>query len=767
MTHTVVLDAQGSALNQTAFAYDANGNQTNKTTWRTVRSADGSSAPETLVTTYLYDQENRLVQTIHPDGSSTRTIYAVGLDKPGVEIDPLGRETRHFYDQRGNLTNTVFADLTSESFFFDAENRKIGLIDKAGWLMTYSYDGLARMTNAVFADGAGTNAVYDAIGRLVAATDERGSTTAFGYDPNCGCSGRQVFLTNALGQVTHREYDQNGNESSITDTLGRTITYLYDPLDRRTHVVFPDGTFTVTTYDALGRRIAETDQSTNTTWFAYDALSRLVGVTNALGKVTTYAYDEVGNLSAQTDANNHTTTYEYDSMGRRIKRTLPMGMAETYAYDAAGNLTSKVDFNGRATTYSYDALNRLLSKTPDPFFSAPPVTFTYTATGQRATMSAAGGTTVYQYNSRDWLTNKTWGSTGASPVQFSVALDYTYDAHGNLTRIASSNPNGVALAYQWDALDRLTNAVEATHGATAYTYDEVGNLASYLYPNGVSTVHQYDSLNRLTNQTTLSPQLSAPANCAYTLLPTGHRQTAAEALPAIVFDDGKLSSLIFPRPEIIRGHHQCHPAAWPRMQAVGKPGEEFEPPTRLTRVEARQRIVQQQEFRFQHQRPRQRDARAPVPRDAPGRMLAECGKLHQFQNAGHFFFGLCRGRAIMIAQRKSQVLRHGQPVEKAAAILKHQANPQPLLNQCRLVQARQVFAEQEVCAAQRPLQPGGGGQQIAFSCPRQAAHHPVISGRHRPRDVLNRGGFRSKGRSHAHAYHFQWRAMRLFHFHVT
>src|SRR5207248_4578564 len=119
-----------------------------------------------------------------------------------------------------------------------------------------------------------------------------------------------------------------------------------------------------------------------------------------------YGHDELGKEISQTDANNHTTTFEYDSMGRRIKRTLPDNQEETYAYDAAGNLTNKVDFNGRVTTYAYDLMGRLLTKIPDASFGSGPITFTYTLSGQRATMGDASGTTVYHYNSRDWLTNK-------------------------------------------------------------------------------------------------------------------------------------------------------------------------------------------------------------------------------------------------------------------------------------------------------------------------------------------------------------------------
>src|SRR5204863_2174402 len=132
--------------------------------------------------------------------------------------------------------------------------------------------------------------------------------------------------------------------------------------------------------------------------------------------------DELGLIST-TDAKTNKTSYEYDSMGRRVKRTLSGMQVETYAYDLAGNLTNKVDFNGRTTIYTYDSLNRLLSKMPDALFGQPPVLFTYTLTGQRATMSDPGGVTSYRYNARDWLTNKAWVPLGQI---VSLILNYTH-----------------------------------------------------------------------------------------------------------------------------------------------------------------------------------------------------------------------------------------------------------------------------------------------------------------------------------------------------
>jgi YD repeat-containing protein len=156
---------------------------------------------------------------------------------------------------------------------------------------------------------------------------------------------------------------------------------------------------------------SKTDQAGKITQYGYDTVGRLTSVTqllNGLPLVTSYGYDEIGNRLSQTDANTHTTLYAYDKLGRRTSRTLPAGQTETYGYDAVGNLISKTDFNGHTTTYQHDPLNRLTKKIADPFFStgacvggacgAASVSFTYTATGRRLSMTDASGTTSYTYN---------------------------------------------------------------------------------------------------------------------------------------------------------------------------------------------------------------------------------------------------------------------------------------------------------------------------------------------------------------------------------
>jgi len=496
--------------NVMTFTYDANGNRLSETKTRTT-----PVGPETLVTAFQYDHLNRLIQTTSPDGSTTQIAYN-SIGKQSATTDPLGRQTTYTYDLMGRLSQTTYADGTFEASTYDAEGRRLTSVDRAGRATSFQHDSLGRTTRTTLPDGSSATAAFDSAGQVTQSTDERGNISRFTYD----AAGRRTGVTDSLNNTTTFSYDGDGNQISSTDARGNTTQFQYDSTNRRTRLTYPDTTFEATAYDALGRQISKTDQAGRTTQFQYDALSRLTRVTDALAQATDYTYDDVSNRLTQTDAAGKTTRLEYDRLGRLTRRTLPLGMSETSVYDAAGNLIRKTDFNGRTTSYSYDVMHRLLAKTPDPGLAEPPISFTYTSTSQRASMNDASGATTYQYDSRDRLIQK------ATPQG---SLAYTYDAHGNVTSIRSSNANGTSVDYTYDVLNRLSAVRDnrLTAGTTTYSYDAAGNLNSFLYPNGVQHAYTYNTLNRLTN-VNVGTGAGTLASYAYTLGPAGNRTSVLE-----------------------------------------------------------------------------------------------------------------------------------------------------------------------------------------------------------------------------------------------
>ncbi|HEY1172625.1 MAG TPA: putative Ig domain-containing protein, partial [Verrucomicrobiae bacterium] len=494
--------ARTNSLGQvTRFAYDSKGQLISQTD------------PANFTLTYGYDSLGRRTNVVYPDGGSVSWVYNARGQKT-VQIDPNGNATWFAYDTKGRLVAITNALNQVTQFGYDVLDQMVTMTDAANRTTTFTYDAMGRRTGVTYADGANFTTTYDTRGLAIVETDALGRSTHFGYDE----AGRVVAVTNALSETSYFAYDPMGRVVASVDANNRTNYFVYDTLGRPVSAIRPDLTEAHTFYDDLGRRTAVTDQSGKSTWFGYDSLGRMTSVTNSLGQVTRYEFDAKGQMTAQIDASNRITRYEYDSMGRRTKRILPDNKEEIYRYDLNGNLTNRTDFNGRTTTYVYDALNRLTSKIPDAVFGQAPVQYGYTVTGARQSMTDALGTTTYGYDLRDRLLQK------AAPHG---TLNYTYDLNGNLRTMQSARVNGVDVEYEYDLLNRMNAVVDQHTGRTTYTFDPVGNLQGFTYPNGINHYHQYDPLDRLTNLTA-STVLTNVSSYAYTLLPSGHRQSVQE-----------------------------------------------------------------------------------------------------------------------------------------------------------------------------------------------------------------------------------------------
>ena len=511
---TFQFDALGNLTNvidelshEIAYTFDSNGNRLTESQSRTTFT--GGTA--TVLTEWTYDAANRVIETIDAEGD-TNAVTWNAIGKKETETDALDRTTTWYYDAIGLLTNVTYPDTLFASYAYDAEGRRTNAVDRAGRATRSVYDSRGRLQVTVHPDEArerpsmtspDASVNRSAIPRRTIRTTSRASpATAM-----TRWAGRPTApMARTPRSRPSRPSSMMRPDAAPTPSTTSTgeIGQVFDALGRLTETVYPDLTTESYGYDEHNRRIAVTNQADLVTAFGYNANGQLTSVTNAVGTadqiVTRYQYDELGNLTNQVDALHRETAFGFDNLGRRTARKLPLGQTERFTHDAVGNLHIHTNFNGDVITHFYDDMNRLTNRVASTGWEAD---FTYTATGQRAsmvdptgqraTMVDPSGTSTYAYDLRDRLV------TNETPVG---VLTYWYTGYGDLGALWSDTPGGADVDYYYDDLARLDAVVDYTVGAVhEYTFDGVGNLETVAYDNGLTSTYQYDDLNRLTNLT--------------------------------------------------------------------------------------------------------------------------------------------------------------------------------------------------------------------------------------------------------------------------
>jgi YD repeat-containing protein len=375
---------------------------------REVRGPGTGPTPSGPVRTWVYDgTTGRLLSDTQPESGTTTYGYESGT---------------------GRLTLVTQADGTSTTLLWDAAGRPTGR-DVAGTTaddVAVTYDALGRVsTQRLGPAGAGVTTTwsYDATtGRLLSrqdAVDGRTFTSTYGY--------------NAYDDVVQVGYPRVGG-------TGRLVSYAIDATTARLTGITTSVNGVATAfassfqYDGAGRLTSyQTGPVTHTV--AYDAASRptaigagLPGAAPAQRLDLGYTYNAVSEVTAITDGRAGAgQSFTYDALGRIRTATGPYGSL-TWTHDATGNRTEVVR-NGVATTYgyhtatqrltsvggagaetlAYDALGRVTSDGQG--------TYTYRAGGAVATVTRAGLSASYDYDSEGWRVRRTVNGTTTYTVR--------------------------------------------------------------------------------------------------------------------------------------------------------------------------------------------------------------------------------------------------------------------------------------------------------------------------------------------------------------
>ncbi len=516
-----------SKLYTTEYTYDANGNRLTEKRYREVvaRGSTGTvtdyAALQTVTTTYAYDAQNRLTNTVVTAATGENTAETIqtsvsvynSAGKVASTTDHYHRQTFMTYDVRGNLIQTSYPDQTVSRTVYDGKGRAI-------WQQERTTVSSGQST------AAATFTQYDASGRVLAVKRyanvvlEQGMATATEtvtdsttqFRRKSGDSGvsqaTMKFVsapTNAVS-VTRTEYDLGGRVQYSMDTRGIVTEYEYDDAGRRTNVLVyttpisidatnltPSGSYTSTSsgYDANGNQAWTEDALHHRTEFFYDSLNRCT--------ITRFPQ-----LDGETNRKLKTTTY--DALGRRVRETDEAGVITAFGYDALGRLTSvtndwRTGYNANetpiATTYSYDAFGNEIAQTDA---NGNTTRFEYDALGRRVYRILPGGvlTDDAANTNLERVVYNTITTNGIG-LMAKVVKDFrgrtTTFSYDILDRLVASIPSNTYTATNGDAI--AVDQIERTR--VDYHYTTNGQRAEVIQSGGTSRTvrYAYDELNRL------------------------------------------------------------------------------------------------------------------------------------------------------------------------------------------------------------------------------------------------------------------------------
>jgi RHS repeat-associated protein len=326
-----------------------------------------------VLTQYGYDRRGLLTSIINANGAETRFEHN-GVAELVKETDPLGKEWEYAYDGNRNRVRRKDAkgELTEYGFYPDDMLEKISYAD--GSSVSYEYDANNNRTGMT--DKLGKTAwSYDPLNRIIGQADPFDRALASRYDAD---SNRIGMIYPDGNQVAYEYSPNSWLKRMIVDTVGAKdfsplpTEYSRDLVGNVTRIVNPNQTETTVAYDKV-----------------YRTLERVNRQTTKGGKINSayrYSYDEVGNITETVNQYGWrqpsvvTETYGYDGLHRLTDFALfPLknngGSLQTYySYDPAGNrlswetsddLQTNTPDDGFFRTYEYNEANQMLGMNHD------------------------------------------------------------------------------------------------------------------------------------------------------------------------------------------------------------------------------------------------------------------------------------------------------------------------------------------------------------------------------------------------------------------
>jgi RHS repeat-associated protein len=344
---TMIADGEG---NETIFTYDSLG--------RVVAVRDGLGQ----ITNYSFDANGWLAGMSLGAGTVTASYERNGRSLLKRITDANGNDWRFAYDPQGRMTSRTDALNRVTTYSYDNRNRisTVQFPDGIGSL-TMTYNGTGHATQRAYSDGTLYAYNHDDLGRLIGftggqfaydaesrMTQSNGITIA--YDP---ATGRMSTVTLAPGKTVSYAYNGLGRVVSVSDWLGGTTSFSHDAAGRLISMTPPNGLTTTFTYDNADRIVAITDGGLSSVSLTRDANGRVVNAT----RMTPISFSPSADArNFAFDAPGQVATFAYDLLGRLIQDD-----RRSYTWNLASGLTGYSE-GAKNVSFTRNALGHILTR---------------------------------------------------------------------------------------------------------------------------------------------------------------------------------------------------------------------------------------------------------------------------------------------------------------------------------------------------------------------------------------------------------------------
>lgn len=444
-------------------------------------------------TRYAWTVEGALAWRVLPDGATERWTY----DGEGNQVsytDPLGQVTTTSIGPFDLPVAATGPDGRHSTFTYDTEMRLTAATNAAGQNWTYTYDPAGMLVAQTDVNGRTVSYQYDAAGRLAVRTDAGGQIVEILRDPAGNVVERRVGVAAVTGDAG--EASEKDGVDGATDRAVIVTRFVRNAAGRVVRAAGP-GVELTRSYDPAGRLLSETTNGRTIT-FGYDLLGRRTDRRTPSGVDSTWEYGPAHDLPVALHTAGQSVRFGYDAAGREVARRFGPDLLLLQNWDANSRLHAfTLTAGGLATAHPGRLLHRrAYTYRPDGY----PVAVDDLRTGlHQYTLDTAGRITAvtapswserYTYDAVDNVVAADWPTQAAGTadptagersytgtlVRGAGRTRYEYDSDGRLVVRAERTLSGSTRTwrYTWNADDQLTDVHTPDGQHWRYRYDPLG-----------------------------------------------------------------------------------------------------------------------------------------------------------------------------------------------------------------------------------------------------------------------------------------------------